>query len=135
MSEIRLALLVCILPVFLTFCLHEPRQLAATEKQEDISPRQIVGKIDPAVVTIHVADGRQGSGFMVDTKGTVVTNYHLVAGATSAKVVLRDQTTVNVAGYVAYSPGKDLVILWPLRLQPNGQARATEYSHLAHPLG
>ncbi len=50
-----------------------------------------IDKIDNAVVVVMIYDykGNQvghGSGFIIDDKGTVVTNYHVVKGASSLKV-------------------------------------------------
>ncbi len=50
-------------------------------------------KIDDAVVLIMIYDHQgnpigHGSGFIIDDKGTVVTNYHVVKGATTMKVYL-----------------------------------------------
>ena len=36
-----------------------------------------------------------GSGFIWDTQGHVVTNYHVIKGARDIKVTLSDQTTIS----------------------------------------
>lgn len=46
-----------------------------------------------------------------DEGGTVVTNYHVIEGATTADVVFHDGSTARVLGYVAVAPEKDLAIL------------------------
>ncbi len=70
----------------------------------------IVEKIEPAVVRI-VTDIAVGSGIVIDSRGRVVTNYHVVEGASEAKVEFRGGTNVEVSGYVALDRSRDLAIL------------------------
>jgi S1-C subfamily serine protease len=75
------------------------------------------------VATIH-ADG-QGSGFVVQQRRWLATNFHVVQGARAAKATGRransdDQFEIDVEGFVACDPDKDLVILllreeWPAK--------------------
>jgi len=62
-----------------------------------------------------------GSGFEIDTAGTILTNWHVVADATSVSVGLGPGQTVS-AGVVAKDPSVDLAALrvhaGPLRLHP-----------------
>ena len=51
-----------------------------------------------------------GSGFVWDDEGHVVTNLHVLQGATAAQVVLHDQSTYR-AGLVGFSRGHDLAVL------------------------
>jgi hypothetical protein len=71
--------------------------------------------VDPAVVTIKVTqakpDDSQGSGFVVSPRGIILTNYHVIEGAKSARVMFRDKTSFNVEGYLAISPGKDMALI------------------------
>ncbi len=69
-----------------------------------------VARVDPCVVTIKV-DAGEGSGFLVDAKGLIVTNYHVIEGAKTATVVLADKKTLPVEGFVAINQGKDLALL------------------------
>jgi putative serine protease PepD len=52
----------------------------------------------------------QGSGFVYDTAGHVVTNYHVVQGATSLEVTLADGSTYD-ATVVGTDPSTDLAVL------------------------
>ena len=52
----------------------------------------------------------QGSGFVYDTDGHVVTNQHVVAGATSVKVTFADGSTYD-ATVVGTDPSTDLAVL------------------------
>jgi putative serine protease PepD len=52
----------------------------------------------------------QGSGFVYDTDGHVVTNYHVVEGATSVEVAFADGST-HRATVVGSDPSTDLAVL------------------------
>jgi serine protease Do len=56
-----------------------------------------VQKVSPAVVTIQVSSGAgssgSGSGFIFDSRGWILTNRHVVQGATEVQVVLADSRT------------------------------------------
>ncbi len=62
-----------------------------------------------------------GSGFVWDAAGHVVTNTHVIAGASGLKVTLSDHSNWD-ARVVGESPDKDLAVLWigapPGRLRP-----------------
>ncbi|HEX3130647.1 MAG TPA: trypsin-like peptidase domain-containing protein [Thermoanaerobaculia bacterium] len=51
-----------------------------------------------------------GSGFLWDRQGHVVTNYHVIQGASGAQVTLADQSTFD-AELVGVAPEKDLAVL------------------------
>jgi S1-C subfamily serine protease len=51
-----------------------------------------------------------GSGFIWDDRGHVVTNFHVIQGAQSARVTLADQSTWKAA-LVGASPDRDLAVL------------------------
>jgi S1-C subfamily serine protease len=104
----------------------EPRQitargdLAADEK----TTIDVFEQRSPSVVFITTLERRlniwtrkvtettrgSGSGFIWDSQGHVVTNYHVVEGAASAKVRLSDQR-VYAAQVVGASPRHDLAVL------------------------
>jgi S1-C subfamily serine protease len=52
----------------------------------------------------------EGSGFVVDAQGHVLTNYHVVDGASRVTVILQDGTRVT-AEVVGTDPGGDLALL------------------------
>jgi putative serine protease PepD len=65
---------------------------ASALKTTGMSVNQVFKAASPAVVKIVAtqADGQaQGSGFEIDHSGNIVTNDHVVAGATSIRVVTR----------------------------------------------
>src|SRR3954447_14569907 len=51
-----------------------------------------------------------GSGFLIDRRGRILTNYHLVAGASAVTVSFEDKRTVP-ARIVGTDPSKDLALL------------------------
>jgi S1-C subfamily serine protease/Tfp pilus assembly protein PilF len=81
-----------------------------------LSPDKIFAQASPAVVQIVMndADGSrigQGSVFLVDERGLVATNYHVVQNAHSVQVVLSDSTRVPVLGVTAFDKAVDIAII------------------------
>jgi len=80
----------------------------------------IYDSASPAVVEINVTEQGtgfwrsmqqgQGSGFLVDSNGYILTNNHVVDGATSVEVVFKDGKTVD-ASVVGTDPGDDLALV------------------------
>ncbi len=70
-----------------------------------------------------------GSGFIWDTRGHVVTNFHVIQGADAARVTLADQSAWD-ATLVGVAPEKDLAVLRidapAEQLQPLPLGRASE---------
>ena len=87
--------------------------MARGQGSQDLAP--LVAQVDPCVVTITLDNQSQGSGFVVDAKGLIVTSYHVIEGAKRATVTFADKTAFDVEGFLTISPGKDLAVL---RIQP-----------------
>jgi len=69
-----------------------------------------------SVVIVETKDGLgkpllQGSGFIVSSDGKVVTNYHVIQGATSGEIRFADGASYSVEGLVACNPERDLAVL------------------------
>jgi putative serine protease PepD len=90
-----------------------------------LSAEQIYAQDGPGVVDIQVTSSSsaqddlsggtdvqqgEGSGFVLDTKGDIVTNYHVVEGATKISVTLADGTTA-VATLVGSDASSDLAVI------------------------
>lgn len=74
----------------------------------------LVSRVQPSVVTIRSMDTNgdtigQGSGFFVTSDGELVTNWHVLQGATSADVTLSDGTVLPISGVREADSASDLV--------------------------
>ena len=72
-----------------------------------------IAKIEPAVVELDVstAQGEQiGSGVIIDSKGDIITNYHIVNGEDSITVVLYNGNKVQ-AQFVGTNSSDDLAVV------------------------
>ncbi|WP_407313218.1 cell wall-binding repeat-containing protein [Desulfosporosinus sp. SB140] len=77
---------------------------------------QVSQLVSPSVVYINVynSSGKvyaSGSGFVVDSNGKIVTNYHVIKGAQSAKVYLPNGTSYDVNKIFAYDKDRDIAVL------------------------
>lgn len=73
----------------------------------------VVAKVRPAVVEVNVSTlngGAIGSGVIIDGRGYIVTNNHVVNGARSIEVVLFDGTRLS-AQLVGTDPADDLAVI------------------------
>jgi tetratricopeptide (TPR) repeat protein len=88
--------------------------LSAGISWAEVNLTKLVDKISPAVVTIVVYDiNRQvtsiGSGFFVDKRGHLITNYHVLDGSYTADVRTSDGKTYPIKLVVAENKSVDLV--------------------------
>lgn len=79
-----------------------------------LASRLVAKRVGPSVVSIHRPGFRgeegQGSGVIVDPEGYVVTNFHVVEGATELHVRLTDGRLLD-AGVVGVDPATDVAVL------------------------
>lgn len=85
----------------------QPASTTTVTLKEDSAIIEAVRKVNPAVVTVinnmaprntfrgSFAQTASGSGVIIDAKGYIVTNNHVVQGARSLQVVYTDGTTVD----------------------------------------
>jgi S1-C subfamily serine protease len=82
--------------------------------QTQLSVTEIAKKVE-SVVYIEVAfgdgKGASGSGFIISLDGRIVTNYHVIDGAVSGKVVLNDGTTFTDIKVLGWDKVGDLAII------------------------
>ena len=87
---------------------------AAPADQRAKTVRSIYASVSPSVVRIQVQEGSSeasGTGFVIDTGGTIVTNAHVVGGATTAQVRLDDSTATIDATVLGTDLSSDLAVL------------------------
>ncbi len=77
----------------------------------------VYNKVSPAVVQITgltTSGGQQmevlGSGIVIDSKGNILTNYHVIQGASDLTVTLSDEAAVS-AKVVGTDPADDLAVV------------------------
>jgi S1-C subfamily serine protease len=73
----------------------------------------VIAKVRPTVVQVNVTTGRGGgigSGVIIDKRGYIVTNNHVVNGAQSIEVVLYDGTRLT-GQLVGTDPADDLAVV------------------------
>ncbi|MEM7331533.1 MAG: trypsin-like peptidase domain-containing protein [Chloroflexota bacterium] len=74
----------------------------------------LYARLNPSVVVI-LTDGGQGSGWVYDNNGHIITNNHVIEGAQQIAVGLADGTVLD-AELVGRDPGSDLAVV---RVNPN----------------
>ncbi len=91
---------------------------AASSTDASSNAAAVYKAVAPGVVTVNAAvTGRfgaqgqaTGSGIVLDSKGDILTNYHVIAGSTSVSVTLSDGTNA-VATVVGTNSSYDLAVL------------------------
>ena len=81
-----------------------------------IEPEDIYAIAEKAVVTIKVYNKAgthvsSGSGFFIDSDGTLATAHHVIDGAYSMKIEMLDGTEHNVKNVVAFDVNRDIALL------------------------
>ncbi len=94
--------------------------LAGVVAAQSAPPRKDIPAIAKAangvIVSIITSDKdghpvAQGTGFLVSKDGRIVTNYHVIKGASSAIVKLPDGAFYDVDGVVAFDKTRDLAVI------------------------
>uniref|UniRef100_A0A803NAL6 PDZ domain-containing protein n=1 Tax=Chenopodium quinoa TaxID=63459 RepID=A0A803NAL6_CHEQI len=117
---LSLSLIVADVDPALAFVVSTPRKL----QTDELATVRLFQENTPSVVyitnlatkqdafTLDVLEVPQGSGsgFIWDTEGHIVTNYHVIRGASDLRVTLADQSTYE-AKVVGYDQDKDVAVL------------------------
>ncbi|MDQ0896291.1 MULTISPECIES: stalk domain-containing protein [unclassified Paenibacillus] len=83
---------------------------------KSLGAKEISKLASPAVVYVEVFDNKNtltasGSGFIIESSGVIVTNYHVINYANSAVVTLTNGKKYAVTKVINYDPEKDIAIL------------------------
>ena len=84
------------------------------ERTAELELVDLIAIVEPSVVRLNVVtkDGfSQGSGFVADGAGTVVTNFHVIEGANEVYAIFSDGREADVAGYRYFDVARDIAIL------------------------
>lgn len=101
---------------------HQQRDTSATNRAtgdvESVKPSRtvadVIESVEPSVVRVDVvtrSGNAFGSGFVVQSDGVVVTNFHVVEDALRAKVSFRNGETASVDGTLYIDSDRDIAIL------------------------
>jgi putative serine protease PepD len=92
-----------------------PAIKTATNSSPASSVTQIVNEVSPAIVEITADNGDgstdQGTGMIITSTGEVLTNNHVIAGATGITVTLDNSTKQLAARLIGTDPDKDVSLL------------------------
>ena len=98
-----------------------------TGNNTDAVREAVIAKVKPAVVEVTVTTGNGqgaiGSGVLIDARGYIVTNNHVVSGAQSVHVVLYDGT--DLSAQVAGTDAADDLAVVKITPPKNGLTVAT----------
>jgi putative serine protease PepD len=90
-----------------------PRATSSELSGDDLDIRAVLDKVQPSVVSIHTGTRQgeaAGSGIVISEDGLVLTNAHVIEGATSIEVDLYDGQTVE-ARLVGSVPEADVALV------------------------
>src|SRR6266849_4020981 len=93
-----------------------PAGTATATSKTVLSASQIAERVDPALVDIVSTDGYQqatsaGTGIVLTSNGEVLTNNHVIEGATSIKVTDVGNGRTYTATVVGYDASDDVAVL------------------------
>ena len=85
-------------------------------KAVELRSEEVFSKIAPAVAEIQADEANGvyyslGSGFFIDDRGTLITNYHVIDGTVSGQISLTDGTVCPILSVLGYDPALDIAVL------------------------
>jgi S1-C subfamily serine protease len=102
----------------------------STKPRAPLTAKDIATQSTPAIVRIEAGEGT-GTGFIVDQRGLVATNLHVVAGNEVVKVKLHDGNVYPVMAIASVDPGRDLALLQIAAPRPLPVVRLGDSSNLS----
>ncbi len=94
---------------------EEKTSEADVSETTPLSQPDLIERVEPSIVVIETEKdrGREGlgSGFVIDEKGHIVTNYHVIDETRNATARFSNEMIVKIVGYVAVDKGRDLAII------------------------
>ncbi len=125
-----------------------PTESAGRRTEPFASLADLIEAVEPSVVRINIyakAGGGNGSGYIIDKEGTLVTNRHVIEGATKVTGVFQgDETEYPITGVYSINAPKDIAILkidcpseklHPLVISDEEPRKGTELVAFGAPLG
>jgi serine protease Do len=83
-------------------------------EEGELTPAELFKKWAPSVVTVSVKNARGGgggTGFLIDNKGTIATNHHVIDGATEASIKFKNGAMYDKVWILTEDPQADLALL------------------------
>lgn len=75
-----------------------------------LSPKEIASRAEASVLRIE-GDGMLGTGFVVDARGWIATNLHVIVGADELVATFKDGTRFEVVEVLGFAPDHDVALL------------------------
>jgi hypothetical protein len=85
-----------------------------------MSAKEIVDQSSPAVVRIEAGDSKVGTGFVIDGRGLIATNLHVIEGESDIKVRTHDGAQYQVMSVAGIDKSHDLALvrIYPKKALP-----------------
>ena len=125
-----------------------PTENAGRRAEPFDSLADLIEAVEPSMVRINIdaeAGGGNGSGYIIDKEGTLITNRHVIEGATKVIGVFQgDETEYPITGVYSINAPKDIAILkidcppeklHPLVISDEEPRKGTELVAFGAPLG
>jgi hypothetical protein len=84
--------------------------VTAKKTPTEYTPAELFRKCAPSVVNIKVGSGG-GTGFLIDDRGTIATNSHVIHNATSVEIKLKDGVWIREVDLLVENKEADLALL------------------------
>lgn len=133
--------------IFCARCGYEllSMKLKIEGKSEESSVPELVDKLLPVVVKIETNCG-VGSGFIADTSGIIITNYHVIEGASEIFVKFAEDVRTRIKNILRIDAIHDFAIIevdpppsYPLKTSPMGDSDSLRIGEevivIGNPLG